>query len=111
MSHFVKHRDELRVYAIDFSPDLGQATISSVALLEIRNAAGEDKTAEFRSGVAAPTTENDAAVHFILRKAATSSEQVPGTYRVKCRVATSSSEEPIALVAQGKLVPLYVVGD
>ena len=74
---FAKHRNELEVYAFDFTKKLGQGETLSSPQVKVAQRVGQDlwqdRTAEFLSG--APTISGT-KVQFTLKVAASASEQV-----------------------------------
>jgi hypothetical protein len=118
MSHsLTAHRDERLLLGITFAKDLpSTATISSVdELVILDHATGADVTDQFRDppggGAAVDPTISGLVVSFWKEEAATATDQLPGRYRVRCRVIVDTGEEPIALDDFDKLIHLRIVGD
>lgn len=107
-SPLVKHRDERRLYAVDFTNELASGeTLSSVDSVTIRNAGGTDTTDEFRDGEAAASISGSEARFWM--QAATSGEQAEGTYSVEVQVTTSTGARKTALDSNNALPKLVVV--
>jgi len=109
----VAHREERRLIGIDFTQDLLETggTVSSVDEIKILDTDGGDITPQFRGATPPAPTLSGNKISFWKEIAASASDQLPGRYRVRCRVIVDNAEEPIALDVNGKLVYLRIVGD
>lgn len=112
----VKHREEERIFAIDFTEELDEIervfgtrpTVDSVDAFAVLNEADEDKTTEILSGVAQAV---DPQLRFLAKIAASGSVQLSGIYRIKGRVILSDTQKPIALGDGDRLILLKIVGN